>query len=154
MDTRIITADDIIRAGACAPAVYDFLLKNHKRIAAAMPASRVLNLVDADDEGYVIRAANLYGERGRGAEGGYDDFNSLNNLGDSGCGYYGGGGSNGGGYGGGCYGVDGGGGGGYDGSTNGGGGRGFGHGDYGSLGGDGNGCGAGRYGNNHDDPEF
>ena len=60
-ESVIITADDLVAAGACVDGVYQRLNNLHGKIAAAMSASAVLRLADFDDRRYVIRAAKLDG---------------------------------------------------------------------------------------------
>ena len=51
----IITADDVIRAGACRDGVMRVVSRFHGKIASAMPVSHVLKLVPKDDEHYVMK---------------------------------------------------------------------------------------------------
>ncbi len=73
---RIITADDVIRAGACASGVYDVIARIASHVAAAMPVDAVLKLVGASNHDYVVNAARLdcdgegYGD-GYGNDDGY-----------------------------------------------------------------------------------
>lgn len=61
MAERVITVDDIIRAGACIDGVRRAVERLSDRIAAAMPVSEVLMLVDQGEHKHVMRAAGLDG---------------------------------------------------------------------------------------------
>jgi len=61
----ILTADDIVRAGACREGVARVLRRLTQfagTIAAAMPVSAILRLLAEDERGYVTRAAQLDGD--------------------------------------------------------------------------------------------
>src|SRR5690554_472720 len=60
----ILTADDIVRAGACREGVAKVLRRLTQfagTVAAAMPVSAILRLLAEDERGYVTRAAQLDG---------------------------------------------------------------------------------------------
>ena len=57
----VITADDMVRCGACRSAVVAFVKRHIKKIAAAMPVAAVLRLCSDDERTYVMRAAKLDG---------------------------------------------------------------------------------------------
>lgn len=57
----ILTADDIVRAGACRGGVAKVLRRLAGTIAAAMPVSAILRLLGEDERGYVTKAAQLDG---------------------------------------------------------------------------------------------
>ena len=57
MTDPIITADDVVRAGACAEGVAKFCQRFHKQLAAAMPVSLALLLTSESERGYVMKAA-------------------------------------------------------------------------------------------------
>ena len=69
-DDPVITADDVIRAGACSDGVYSVVKRLGKKLAAAMPVSLVLRLLSKDQRGYAERAAYGYGY---GSGSGYGD---------------------------------------------------------------------------------
>ena len=66
----IITADDVVRAGACHSGVAAVVRRHHGRIAAAMPVSAVTRLIKYDQRLYVLKAAELDGD-GDGSGYGY-----------------------------------------------------------------------------------
>ena len=72
MDERLITADDVVRAGACRSGVEAAITRLSKKttVAAAMPASVLLRLVTRSEKKYVSRAAELNGD---GSGDGYGD---------------------------------------------------------------------------------
>ena len=74
MDERLITADDVVRAGACRSGVEAAITRLSKKttVAAAMPASVLLRLVTRSEKEYVSRAAELNGS-GSGYGYGYGD---------------------------------------------------------------------------------
>src|SRR5690606_22941582 len=76
----ILTADDIVRAGACREGVARVLRRLAGTIAAAMPVSAILRLLAEDERGYVTRAAQLDGY-GHDYGCGYGDGDGY------GCGY-------------------------------------------------------------------
>jgi hypothetical protein len=57
----ILTADDVIRAGACKDGVYAVLTRLAGKIAAAMPAEAILRLLRAEERGYVLSATQRDG---------------------------------------------------------------------------------------------
>jgi hypothetical protein len=70
----VITADDVVRAGACSDGVAKVVKRLANRLAAAMPASQVAKLVGADNHRYVTAAAKLDGYGyGDGSGYGYGD---------------------------------------------------------------------------------
>ena len=76
----VVTADDVVRAGACSDGVAEVVQRLGTRLAAAMPVSAVLRLIDDDEAGYVMRAAEL--------DGSGDGYGSGDGSGDgSGYGY-------------------------------------------------------------------
>ena len=108
----VITADDVLRSGACASGVGSVMKRLGRRMAAAVPVSKVLAVINDDERIHVERAAFLrgYGD-GYGGGGGYGDGDGGGGGYGDGDGYgYGGGGGDG--YGGGDGGGDGDGGGG------------------------------------------
>ena len=94
----IITADDVIRAGACSDGVYKWLNSNAGWVPAAMPAADLLKNLRGNDLSYVIAAAALdgYGDGyGDGDGDGYgygygygygsgDGYGSADGYGDGG----------------------------------------------------------------------
>ena len=81
-DDPIITADDVIRSGACISGVAKVVHRLDKKLAAAMPASKVAKLVGPDNRHYVDQAArqngtgdgSCYGSGyGSGSGSGYGD---------------------------------------------------------------------------------
>ena len=86
----VITADDVIRAGACREGVMQVIGMLGPRMAAAMSADRLILLLgkeEAEAARYILRAASLdgygYGDYGDGGYGyGYGDGD-----GDGGYGY-------------------------------------------------------------------
>ena len=76
----IITADDVIRAGACAEGVYKTLARLAGKVAAAMPASAVVAMLRGDEKEYAANAASFdgYGD-GNGYGNGYGDGNGDGN---------------------------------------------------------------------------
>lgn len=83
----ILTADDLIRAGACADGVYDVIerIGNRQRISAAMPLSAILLfLLDEEERDYATDAAQVdgCGDYGYGSSDGQYG-------GGTGCGDYG-----------------------------------------------------------------
>lgn len=90
MAERLITADDVVRAGACRSGVMDVVERIGSRLAAAMPVSVVLKFVEDDERDYVLRAAELNGNGdGYGDGDGYGCGNGYSyGYGYSyGCGY-------------------------------------------------------------------
>ena len=85
----VITADDVLRSGACASGVGSVMKRLGRRMAAAVPVSKVLAVINDDERIHVERAAFLRGY-GYGYGGGGDGY---------GYGYGGGGGGDGYGYG-------------------------------------------------------
>ena len=72
MTDPIITADDVVRAGACAEGVARFCQRSYKKLAAAMPVSLALLLTsESAERGYVMKAA--YDGDGDGYGYGYGD---------------------------------------------------------------------------------
>ena len=71
MTEPIITADDVVRAGACAAGVAKFCQRFDKKLAAAMPVSLALLLTSDSERGYVMKAA--YDGDGYGDGYGYGD---------------------------------------------------------------------------------
>ena len=69
-DDPIITADDVIRSGACISGVAKVVHRLDKKLAAAMPASKVAKLVGPDNRHYVDQAAR---QNGTGDGYGYGD---------------------------------------------------------------------------------
>lgn len=73
-----ITADDVIRAGACVSGVYEVLERFHPKIAASIEVSYLLSLLKTGEKKYVIAAAMLDGDGdgdGYGYGYGYGDGN-------------------------------------------------------------------------------
>ena len=70
----IITADDVMRAGACFDGVMQVVSRFQGKIAAAMPVSAVLRMIPKNDRHYVLKAADLNGN-GDGDGNGYGDGN-------------------------------------------------------------------------------
>ena len=68
----IITADDVVRVGACADGVARVVKRLGEKAPAAMPASAILRLLRDDEKDYVLRAAKLDGS-GSGDGSGYGD---------------------------------------------------------------------------------
>ena len=70
----VLTADDIIRAGACYDGTYKVAARFHKRIAAAMPASKIEALLSEEEKPHLLKAAKAdgYGD-GYGNGDGYGD---------------------------------------------------------------------------------
>lgn len=74
----IITADDVIRAGACRDGVYFIIDRAHKqgrRLPAVMPVSAVLKMLTPAEQTYVLLAAEMdgsYAGSGYGFCGGCD----------------------------------------------------------------------------------
>ncbi len=103
----VITADDVLRSGACASGVGSVMKRLGRRMAAAVPVSKVLAVINDDERIHVERAAFLrgYGD-GYGGGGGYGDgggggYGYGDGYGDGGYGGYGYGDGDGDGYGGG-----------------------------------------------------
>lgn len=72
MDEPVITADDVIRAGACVDGVYTVVERLASRISAAMPVRALLRLLSAYEREYVRRAAGMRGyDYGDGDGSGY-----------------------------------------------------------------------------------
>ena len=73
MTEPIITADDVVRAGACAEGVAKFCQRFHKQLAAAMPVSLALLLTSESESerGYVMQAAYDGDDYGDGHGDGY-----------------------------------------------------------------------------------
>ena len=90
---RVITADDVIRSGACADGVYAVLYRLHKRVCAAMPVDELLPLLKTHEKRYALVAADADGDGN-----GYGDGNGNGNGNGDGDGY-GDGNGNGNGYG-------------------------------------------------------
>lgn len=134
MAKGLITADDVIRAGACASGVYEVLTREHKHIRASMPIESVLTLLKGEEKEYAIEAAQWNGEDDRDNNGdGFCYGNGYGNgTGNGYCRHY-------------CHGSR-------DGNGNnfgdgyGGNGNHFGYGDYGCGNGYGNGYGDYGYG--------
>jgi len=61
MGGPIITADDVVRGGACVNGVYDAIKRMRYRIAAAMPVSDVISRLPESEHFYVNRAADIDG---------------------------------------------------------------------------------------------
>src|SRR5690606_5339919 len=57
----VVTADDVIRAGACKNGVARVLQRLAKKIPAALSVSKALALVRKDERVYIERAAELDG---------------------------------------------------------------------------------------------
>ena len=66
----VITVDDVIRAGACASGVACVVKRLGLRMAACVPVSQVLAVVNDDERIHVERAAFLCGD---GYGDGYGD---------------------------------------------------------------------------------
>lgn len=70
MVKNIITADDVIKAGACESGVYEVLEREHKNVSAAMFVTSVLKILKEEEISYAINAAGLdgygYGSGGYG----------------------------------------------------------------------------------------
>ncbi|MEP3072847.1 MAG: hypothetical protein ABJQ26_08665 [Maricaulis sp.] len=82
----IITADDVVRGGACASGVAEAVQRYAGQLAAAMPASAVLRLVDPGERRYVRAAAKLDGY-GDGSGSGYGDGSGSGSGSGYGYGY-------------------------------------------------------------------
>ena len=57
----LITADDVVRTGACVDGVYAAIKKMRYRIAAAMPVSEIVKKLDEREKHYAVNAASLDG---------------------------------------------------------------------------------------------
>ncbi|MBD3785660.1 MAG: hypothetical protein IE922_01640 [Sphingomonadales bacterium] len=68
----VLTADDIIRGGACISGTHARLLRLRSKVAAAMPASTIKEMIPENEHAYVDRAAGLDGY-GYGYGYGYGD---------------------------------------------------------------------------------
>ena len=68
----LITADDVVRTGACVDGVYAAIKKMRYRIAAAMPVSEIVKKLDEREKHYAVNAASLDGN-GYGYGDGYGD---------------------------------------------------------------------------------
>ena len=83
----VITADDVIRAGACESGVYRVLNRLHPNIAASTEVEKLIDLLNDNEKQYVISSAMLngngYGDGGYGYCDGYGDGGN----GDGGNGY-------------------------------------------------------------------
>lgn len=66
----VITADDVIRAGACESGVYELLERLHPKLSAAMNVHEILPMLDEDEKKYVREAAVI---DGNGNGDGYGD---------------------------------------------------------------------------------
>jgi len=76
MARRIITAIDVIDAGACADGVWSFVAENLKSINPAMAVNALLKLVGSENRNYVLAASNGDGYGygyGNGNGDGYGD---------------------------------------------------------------------------------
>ena len=62
MAESVITADDVIRAGACPDGVYEFLEAHAEFVTAAMPARAVLALCEQQERSHVEAAIDLSGD--------------------------------------------------------------------------------------------
>ena len=89
----VITADDVLRSGACASGVGSVMKRLGRRMAAAVPVSKVLAVINDDERIHVERAAFL---RGYGDGYGYGDGDGDGDGYGYGYGYGGGGGGGGG----------------------------------------------------------
>ena len=73
----VITADDVIRAGACESGVYRVLNRLHPNIAASTEVEKLIDLLNDNEKQYVISSAMLngngYGDGGYGYCDGYGD---------------------------------------------------------------------------------
>ena len=100
---RVITADDVIRSGACADGVYAVLYRLHKRVCAAMPVDELLPLLKTHEKRYALVAADADGDGngyGYGYGYGYGNGYGYGDGNGDGDGYgYGDGDGNGNGYG-------------------------------------------------------
>jgi hypothetical protein len=71
----IITADDVVRTGACRDGVHAVIERAHKRgirLPAAMPISVVLRLLTSHERAFALKAAQLDGDGdGSGYGSGY-----------------------------------------------------------------------------------
>ena len=81
---RVITADDVIRSGACADGVYAVLNRLHKRVRAAMPVDELLPLLKTHEKRYALVAADAdgYGDGDGNGDGygyGYGNGNGNGN---------------------------------------------------------------------------
>ena len=85
-DDPLITADDVVRAGACSDGVAAVVCRLSGRIAAAMPVSAVLKLLKLDERQYALRAAALDGS-GDGSGYGSGDGSGYGSGDGSGYGY-------------------------------------------------------------------
>ena len=75
----ILTADDLIRTGACHSGVRDALYriwKSGERIPSAMALSSILPLLERDEKRYARRAAQVNGD-GEGYGSGYGDGSGV-----------------------------------------------------------------------------
>ncbi len=82
--TPVITADDVIKSGACADGVYDAIKKLGSSFRAAMSVEMLRKILTTNDFSYVASAAKLngYGDGdGDGNGYGYGDGNG-NGYGD------------------------------------------------------------------------
>ena len=69
MADRVITADDVVRAGACADGVRKRLRRLASSgcvLAAAVPIDQALSVVPADERSYVLAAINDGNGNGNG----------------------------------------------------------------------------------------
>ncbi len=82
----IITADDVVRGGACFDGVMRVVSRFPKRITAAMPVSAVLRLIPKSERHYVLKAADLDGN-GNGYGNGYGNGDGDGNGYGNGYGY-------------------------------------------------------------------
>jgi len=76
MADRVITADDVVRAGACADGVRKRLRRLASSgcvLAAAVPIDQALSVVPADERSYVLAAINDGNGNGDGDGDGYGD---------------------------------------------------------------------------------
>ena len=77
----IITADDVIRGGACRDGVMRVITRFPTKIAAAMPVSQVLKIVPADEHHHVLAAAELDGYGNGDGNGNGDGYGNGNGNG-------------------------------------------------------------------------
>jgi len=56
-----ITADDVIRSGACVSGVYQVLESMHPNVSASMNTEELLPLLNKNERGYVIKSAMMDG---------------------------------------------------------------------------------------------
>jgi hypothetical protein len=91
----IITADDVVRAGACAEGVAKFCQRFDTKLAAAMPVSLALLLTsesESESELGTDENENLKQACGYVMKAAYDDYGHCDGYGDGdgdgdGCGY-------------------------------------------------------------------